>query len=41
LAAGYVGLRAFENVFYVASVVGILAMLRVSQSDTAGSADVS
>ena len=28
LAAGYVGLRAFENVFYVASVVGILAMLR-------------
>ena len=41
LAAGYVGLRAFENVFYVASVVGILAMLRVSQSDTAGSADIS
>ena len=40
-AAGYVGLRAFENVFYVASVVGILAMLRVSQSDTVGSADVS
>ena len=41
LAAGYVGLRAFENVFYVASVVAILAMLRVSQSDTAGSADIS
>jgi Domain of unknown function (DUF4386) len=41
LAAGYMGLRAFENVFYVASVVGILAMLRVSQSDTAGSADTS
>jgi hypothetical protein len=41
LAAGYVGLRAFENVFYVASVVGILAMLRVSQNDTAGSADAS
>jgi hypothetical protein len=40
-AAGYVGLRAFENMFYVASVVGILAMLRVSQSDTVGSADVS
>ena len=40
-AAGYVGLRAFENVFYVASVVGILAMLRVSQSDTVGSAVVS
>ena len=41
MAAGYVGLRAFENVFYVASVVGILAMLRVSQSDTAGAADIS
>jgi hypothetical protein len=36
-----VGLRAFENVLYVASVVGILAMLRVSQTDTAGSADAS
>jgi hypothetical protein len=33
LAAGYLGLRAFENVFYVASVVGLLVMLRVSQSD--------
>jgi hypothetical protein len=33
LAAGYVGLRAFENVFYVAGVVGLLIMLTVSQSD--------
>ncbi len=33
LAAGYVGLRAFENVFYVAGVVGILIMLTVSQSE--------
>jgi len=41
MAAGYVGLRAFENVFYLASVVGILTILRVSQSDAAGSADVS
>jgi hypothetical protein len=41
LAAGYLGLRAFENVFYVASVVGILMMLRVSQSDATGTADVS
>ncbi len=39
LAAGYLGLRAFENVFYVASVVGLLAMLRVSQGDVVGSAD--
>jgi Domain of unknown function (DUF4386) len=39
LAAGYVGLRAFENVFYVASVVGTLAMLHVSQTATSGEAD--
>jgi Domain of unknown function (DUF4386) len=32
LAAGYVGLRAFENVFYVAGVVGLLMMVTVSQS---------
>lgn len=41
MAAGYLGLRAFENVFYVASVVGILMMLRVSQSDAIGTADTS
>lgn len=43
LAAGYVGLRAFENVFYVAGSVALLIMLTVSQSDAigrAGSADV-
>jgi hypothetical protein len=42
LAAGYVGIRAFENVFYVAGVVGLLIMLTVSQGEavgTAGSAD--
>jgi hypothetical protein len=39
LAAGYLGLRAFENVFYVASVVALLAMLRVSQSDVVGSSE--
>jgi hypothetical protein len=38
LAAGYVGLRAFENVFYVAGVVGLLMMLTVSQSDAADAA---
>ena len=38
LAAGYVGLRAFENVFYVASVVALLMMLTVSQSDALGTA---
>ena len=36
LAAGYVGLRAFENVFYAAGVVGLLMMLTVSESDAAG-----
>lgn len=41
LAAGYVGIRAFENVFYVAGVVGLLIMLTVSQGEvgTAGSPD--
>ena len=38
LAAGYVGLRAFENVFYVAGVVSLLAMLTVSQNDAVGAA---
>lgn len=38
LAAGYLGLRAFENIFYVASVVGLLMMLTVSQSDAIGTA---
>ena len=33
LAAGYVGLRTFENVFYVAGSIGILAMLTLSQHD--------
>jgi hypothetical protein len=34
LAAGYVGLRAFENVLYITgAVVGLLAMLTVSQND--------
>ncbi|MEX2133596.1 MAG: DUF4386 domain-containing protein, partial [Acidimicrobiia bacterium] len=41
LAAGYVGIRAFENVFYVAGVVGLLIMLTVSQGEVgmAGSPD--
>jgi hypothetical protein len=38
LAAGYVGLRAFENVFYVASVVALLVMVTVSQDNAATSA---
>ena len=41
LAAGYVGLRGFENVFYVAGTVGLLTMLTVSQNSVAGSADLS
>ena len=41
LAAGYLGLRAFENVFYVASVVGLLMMLTVGQSDAIGAAGAS
>jgi hypothetical protein len=36
LAACYVGLRAFENVFYVAGLVGLLVMLTVSQNDAVG-----
>jgi hypothetical protein len=31
LAAGYVGLRAFENVFYVVGVVALLTMVTVGQ----------
>lgn len=38
LAAGYVGFRAFENVLYVAGVVGLLIMLTVSQNEAAGTA---
>lgn len=38
LAAGYIGLRAFENVFYVASAMGLLVMLTVSQGEAIGSA---
>jgi Domain of unknown function (DUF4386) len=33
LAAGYVGLRAFENILYVTGVVALLMMLSVSASD--------
>jgi Domain of unknown function (DUF4386) len=36
LATGYVVFRVFENVFYVAGVVGLLVMLTVSQSDVVG-----
>lgn len=38
LAAGYVGIRGFENVFYVAGVVGLLIMLTVSQGEAVGTA---
>jgi hypothetical protein len=38
LAAGYVGMRAFENILYVAGTVGLLMMLTVSESDAAGAA---
>jgi hypothetical protein len=38
LAAGYVGLRTFENVFYVAGAVALLAMLSVSQDEAIGRA---
>ena len=38
LAAGYVGLRVFENVFYVAGTIGILVMLTLSQDDAVGAA---
>jgi Domain of unknown function (DUF4386) len=41
MAAGYLGLRAFENVLYAASVVGLLAMVSVSTSDAFGTADAS
>jgi hypothetical protein len=43
LAAGYVGLRAFENIFYVTGVVALLAMLTVSENaaiSTAGASDL-
>jgi hypothetical protein len=40
LAAGYVGVRGFENVFYVAGAVGLLIMLTVSQNSVAGSPDL-
>ena len=36
LAAGYVGIRGFENVFYVAGVIGLLIMLTVSQNSVGG-----
>jgi hypothetical protein len=39
LAAGYVGIRGFENVFYVAGVIGLLIMLTVSQNSVAVSQD--
>ncbi len=39
LAAGYVGLRALENVFYVAGTMGLLIMLTVSQSHAIGSVE--
>jgi hypothetical protein len=39
LAAGYVGFRGFENVFYVAGVIGLLIMLSVSQNGVVGSSD--
>lgn len=38
LAAGYIGLRGFENVFYVAGAVGLLVMLTLSQDDAVGAA---
>jgi len=40
LAAGYVGVRGFENVLYVAGTVGLLIMLTVSQNSVAGSPDL-
>jgi hypothetical protein len=41
LAAGYAGLRAFENVFYIAGAVSLLVMLTVSKSAASGAADAS
>jgi Domain of unknown function (DUF4386) len=38
LAAGYVGLRGFENIFYVAGAVALLVMLTVSQNDAVATA---
>ena len=38
-AAGYVGLRTFENVFYVAGAVALLIMLTTSQDLALGAAD--
>jgi hypothetical protein len=38
LAAGYVGLRGFENVFYAAGAVALLVMLTVSQNDAVSTA---
>jgi hypothetical protein len=38
LAAGYVGLRTFENVFYVGGAIALLAMLSVSQDEAIGRA---
>jgi hypothetical protein len=38
LAAGYVGLRAFENIFYAMGVVSLLMMLTVSDSGAAATA---
>lgn len=41
LAAGYIGLRAFENVFYVAGAISLLAMVTVSQDEVVGTARAS
>lgn len=38
LAAGYVGLRTFENVLYVAGAVSLLVMLSVGQDEATGRA---
>ena len=38
LAAGYVGLRTFENILYVAGAVSLLVMLSVSQDAALGRA---
>jgi hypothetical protein len=38
LAAGYVGLRAFETIFYAMGVVSLLMMLTVSDSGSAAAA---
>lgn len=41
LALGYVGLRIFENVFYVIGTVGLLIMLTISQKYVAGAVNAS